>query len=144
MNNPDQDAEVRGLQVYAYVSRLSENGATPTEIRQKLIEKGLDAQEAARLTERLTSFIARHYSRLGRQRQPGRATDRPGPCSGGRRRRARVRWRKLSEPAGAAHRLASIAGMPPHAGDTRVRDKLLVYPLTVWAMPGAWADPTSA
>jgi hypothetical protein len=59
MNTPDDGAELQGLKVYAYVSRLAESGATPIEIRQKLIEKGVDAQEAARLTDRMAAYHAK-------------------------------------------------------------------------------------
>jgi len=59
MNSPDDGAELQGLKVYAYVSRLAKNGATFIEIRQKLVEKGVDAQEAARLTDRMAAYQAK-------------------------------------------------------------------------------------
>src|SRR5262245_50998413 len=42
-----ESAEIQG-QVYVYVSRLAESGATPDEIRQKLIEKGVASLRAWR------------------------------------------------------------------------------------------------
>jgi hypothetical protein len=53
MSTPDESAEVQGLKVYGYVSRLAESGATPAEIQQKLIEKGVAPRDAARLMDRL-------------------------------------------------------------------------------------------
>jgi hypothetical protein len=64
MSNPDERAEVQGLKVYAYVSRLAEHGATPVEIRQQLIEKGVDPQEATRLTDRLAATQAKRAIRV--------------------------------------------------------------------------------
>jgi hypothetical protein len=58
-----ESAEVQGLRVYAYVSRLAESGATPDEIRQKLIEKGVDAQEARRRADRLAASEAKKQIR---------------------------------------------------------------------------------
>jgi hypothetical protein len=54
-----ESAEVQGLQVYAYVTRLAESGATPDEIRQNLIEKGVDEREASRLADRIAASEAK-------------------------------------------------------------------------------------
>jgi hypothetical protein len=59
MSTPDEDREVEGLKIYSYVSRLAESGATPGEIRQKLIEKGIDPKQATRLTDRLAATQAK-------------------------------------------------------------------------------------
>ena len=63
MSTPDENAEVQGLKVYAYVSRLAESGATPAEIQQKLIGKGVDPQEASRLADRLAASQAKKQIR---------------------------------------------------------------------------------
>jgi hypothetical protein len=55
MQTPGESHEVDGLQVYAYVSRLRADGATPLEIQQKLIENGLDPERAIALVDRLVA-----------------------------------------------------------------------------------------
>jgi RecX family len=59
MKTPDDSSNVDGLRVYAYVSRLHENGSAPGEIQQKLIEKGIDAQRASALVDRLIASEAK-------------------------------------------------------------------------------------
>lgn len=45
--------DVQGIKVYSFIARLVENGATPAEIRERLIEAGVGLHNADRLTERL-------------------------------------------------------------------------------------------
>jgi hypothetical protein len=56
---PNENADVQGLKVYTYISGLAESGATPAEIRQKLIGKGVDPQEANRLADRVAASEAK-------------------------------------------------------------------------------------
>jgi hypothetical protein len=59
MSTPKENAEVQGLKVYGYIARLADTGATPAEIQEKLIGKGVDSQEASRLADRLATSQAK-------------------------------------------------------------------------------------
>jgi hypothetical protein len=63
MSTNEENVEVQGLKVYAYISRLAESGETPAEIQQKLIGKGVDPQEASRLADRLAASQAKKQIR---------------------------------------------------------------------------------
>jgi hypothetical protein len=63
MSTPDESADVQGLKVYGYIARLAEKGATPAEIREKLIGEGVDPQEASRLADRLATSQAKKQLR---------------------------------------------------------------------------------
>src|SRR4051812_47607420 len=53
MNGPDEKPRLAGLQVYTLIAQLRQNGATPAEIRGKLVAEGFDPQEAGALSDRL-------------------------------------------------------------------------------------------
>jgi len=56
LESQDESADVSGLKIYLFVSKLLENGATPAEIEHQIVQKGIDPREAAELVRRLGAY----------------------------------------------------------------------------------------
>src|SRR5262249_23227629 len=68
MQTPEESPEAEGrrvyVRIYPYACRLRDEGPSPEEIRQKLVEAGLDPQEAEAFVKHLATYEAKRTIRV--------------------------------------------------------------------------------